>query len=139
MIIPTIPCLVVVGCMRHNTFDKDKSSTYSADGRPVHVKYGSGFINGYLGLLMNYFTGMNHLTATCSAKDRLHFGEHSIDNTHFINVNEERGPAFDVTTLIVCSTTLSCMFSRRKATLQESLDWLFPRSLLMESFPHLID
>jgi len=66
-----------VGCMRHNTFDKDKSSTYSADGRPVHVKYGSGFINGYL------------------AKDRLHFGEHSIDNTHFINVNEERGPAFD--------------------------------------------
>ena len=45
----TLDCDPPVGCSRHNTFDRDKSSTYSADGRPVHVKYGSGFINGYLG------------------------------------------------------------------------------------------
>lgn len=66
-----------LGCKRHKTYDSRASSTYSADGRPVHVKYGSGFINGYL------------------AKDSAEFGGHHIPQTHFISVNEERGPAFD--------------------------------------------
>merc|ERR1712205_61687 len=33
-----------VGCMRHNRYDKDSSDNFSMDGRPVHVKYGSGSI-----------------------------------------------------------------------------------------------
>jgi hypothetical protein len=74
--VPSSEC-VSVGCMRHSTYNKDDSSTFSADGRRVHVKYGSGFINGYL------------------AKESLVFGKHRMDDTHFISVTEERGPAFE--------------------------------------------
>jgi len=74
--VPNAECFSV-GCTRHPTYRRDDSSSFSADGRPVHVKYGSGFINGYL------------------AEDQLEFGGHQIKSTSFISVTEERGPAFE--------------------------------------------
>lgn len=66
-----------VGCMRHNRYDKDSSDNFSMDGRPVHVKYGSGSIDGYL------------------AKDTVHFGGQEIRDTHVVLVTDENGQAFE--------------------------------------------
>jgi len=63
------------GCIRHNRYSMDRSSTFSADGRPVNVKYGSGFINGIL------------------YKDHVHFANQKVRDTHFIGVTEEQGDA----------------------------------------------
>jgi len=65
------------GCLRHRRFDPDKSPSFKVDGRRVHVKYGSGYVNGYL------------------AKDMISFGGHQIQDTHFTLITEEVGRAFD--------------------------------------------
>jgi len=66
-----------LGCRRHRRFDQNGSPSFSVDGRRVHVKYGSGYVNGYL------------------AKDTVLFGGHKIQNAHFTLITEEVGRAFD--------------------------------------------
>jgi hypothetical protein len=39
-----------IGCRSHTRFDKEKSSSFISDGRPMHIKYGSGAVDGVLGV-----------------------------------------------------------------------------------------
>lgn len=44
-----VPAKNCTNCGFHPTFNAGASSTYQADGRPFHIEYGSGPVNGFLG------------------------------------------------------------------------------------------
>lgn len=47
--VPSKECYLSFSCWTHNYFDKTKSSTYTPNGTPFNITYGSGAVVGYLG------------------------------------------------------------------------------------------
>lgn len=74
--VPSSKCYLSIACYFHSKYKASQSSSYSVNGKPFSIQYGSGSVSGYL--------GQDHVTA----------GELVVKDQVFAEVTQEPGLTF---------------------------------------------